>query len=83
MITVVLGRHTRGIIHGLYYTGNKLCMEYIIYKIYCLETILEKEYIREYVIESIILYLHQPNAQLTLFSTDRTRYLVCYGIIIF
>ena len=56
MITVVLGKHTRGIIHGLYYTGNKLWMEYIIYKIYCIETILEKDYIREYVIESITLY---------------------------
>lgn len=31
-------------------------MEYITYKIYCIETILEKGYIREYLIESIILY---------------------------
>ena len=56
MITAVLGKHTRGIIHGIYYTENKLCMEYITYKIYCIETILEKGYIREYVIESITLY---------------------------
>lgn len=47
MITVVLRKHTKGIIHGLYYIGNKLCMDYIIYILY-------RDYIRENILGTML-----------------------------